>query len=70
MNEGQVLRTVAIFVFMVFVGLTSYGMGYTTGYQTAGKVAYDTKNVSQGLEMACLSLWVTQRNFDYAGRTE
>lgn len=64
------VRSVIIVCFVVILTMTAYGMGHATGYATAHKNAYDTRKVSQGLEMACLSLWVTGLNNDYAGRTE
>ena len=64
------LRSILIFSFVVILTMTAYGMGHATGYATAHRNAYDTRKVSQGLEMACLSLWVTGLNNDYAGRQE
>ena len=60
------MRSVLIFSFVVILTMTAYGMGHATGYAIAHKSAYDTSNVSEGLEMACLNLWVSEQNYKYS----
>ena len=64
------MKHIALVAFVSILTMTAYGMGHATGYATAHRNAYDTRKVSQGLEMACLSLWVTGLNNDYAGRQD
>lgn len=60
------VRNLLIFSFVVVLTMTAYGMGHATGYAIAHKSAYDTRNVLEGLEMACLNLWGSEQNYKYS----
>lgn len=53
----------AVIIILAVFGLLEWGM--YLGHKRALATAYDTRNVSEGLEMACLSLWVGEQNRKY-----
>ena len=65
-----VLRAAVIFLFVACLVLVAYGLGYNTGHQQAHKTAYDTRHVSEGLEMACAGLWIGEQNKIYAEKNK
>ena len=47
------------------VALTAYLQGISDGSAAARRAAYDTRNPTDELEMACVGLWVGEQNRKY-----
>ena len=50
---------------IIVMGFLVFEWGLYIGHQRALKTAYDTRNVSEELENACVSLWLGQQNRKY-----
>lgn len=68
-KQAFFLKTTLALVFDIFLlALAIYSgwwMGERHGRDETWKTAYDTRNVSDGLEKACTVLWVGEQNKKY-----